>query len=149
MAIVRYNDPFRDLAALQDRMNRLFGDVYRRDEDVTSQGAWMPPVDIYENDHHELVLVAELPDMRREDIDVTVENNVLTLRGEKKLPEDVKNDQYRRVERNYGAFSRSFTLPNTIDAGKVSAEYRNGVLVVKLPMREEAKPRQVKVEVAA
>ncbi len=149
MAIARYTDPFRDLAMLQDRMNRLFGDVVRRDDDVSNRGNWIPPVDIYENEQHELVLVAELPDMQREDIDVTVENSTLTLKGEKKMSAAVREEQYRRVERTFGSFSRSFTLPNTVDAGKVSAEYKNGVLTIRLPFREEARPRQVKVEVAA
>jgi HSP20 family protein len=137
MPIVRL-DPFR-----------LFGDVYLRDEDVTARGNWMPPVDIYETDKHDLVLKAELPDMSREDIEVTVENNILTLKGTKKGSSEVKDEQYRRIERSYGAFSRSFTLPNTVDASKVSAEYKNGVLTVRLPFREEARPRTINVEVAA
>jgi HSP20 family protein len=148
MAIVRF-DPFREFATLQDRMNRLFGDAYLRDEDVTARGNWAPPVDIYETDSHDVVIKAELPDMSREDIEVTVENNTLTLRGERKLPGDVREGQFRRVERQYGAFTRSFTLPNTVDASKVSAEYKNGVLTVRLPFREEARPRTINVEVAA
>jgi HSP20 family protein len=149
MAMQRF-DPFREFATLQDRMNRLFGDAYlRQNDDVTTQGNWVPPVDIYETERHDLIVKAELPDMTREDIEVTVENNVLTLRGTKKLPSDVKDEQFRRIERNYGTFSRSFTLPNTVEATKVSAEYKNGVLTVKLPFREEAKPRTINVEVAA
>ena len=149
MAIQRLQS-FREFATLQDRMNRLLGDTYlRRDDDITAQGNWAPPVDIYETDRHDLVVKAELPDMTREDIEVTVENNVLTLRGTKKLPADVKDEQFRRIERSYGTFSRSFTLPTTVDATKVSAEYKNGVLTVKLPFREEAKPRTINVEVAA
>jgi HSP20 family protein len=148
MAIMRF-DPFREFATMHDRMNRLFGDMYLRDDDVAVRGTWTPSVDIYENDAHDLVIKADLPDMTREDIEVTVENNTLTLRGTKKPPADVKEDQYRRIERNYGTFSRSFTLPNTVDTAKVSAEYRNGVLTVTLPFREEAKPRTVNVEVAA
>jgi HSP20 family protein len=148
MAIQRF-DPFREFATLQDRMNRLFGDVYLRDEDVSQRGNWMPPVDIYETEAHDLVVKAELPDMTREDIEVTVENNVLTLKGTKKFASEVKEEQFRRIERSYGTFSRSFTLPNTVDASKVSAEYKNGVLTVKLPFREEAKPRTINVEVAA
>jgi HSP20 family protein len=147
MTITRF-DPFREFATLQDRMNRLFGDTSLRD-DVTAHGSWVPPVDIYENDSHDLVIKAELPEMTREDIDITVENSTLTLRGTKKMPSDVKEDQYRRIERSYGTFSRSFTLPNTVDASKVTAEYRNGVLTVKLPFREEAKPRSISIEVAA
>ena len=148
MAIVRL-DPFREFATLQDRMHRLFGDVYLRDEDVTSRGTWVPPVDIYETEGRDLVLKAELPDMSREEIQVTVENNTLLLKGTKKLSDEVKEDQYRRIERSYGAFARSFTLPNTVDTSKVSAEYKHGVLTVKLPFREEAKPRAIKVDVAA
>jgi HSP20 family protein len=142
-------DPFREFSTLQDRMNRLFGDVYLRDEEVAQRGTWVPPVDIFETDAHDLVIKAELPDMTREDIDVTVENQTLTLRGTKKPPVDVKDEQFRRIERHYGSFIRSFTLPNTVDPGKVAAEYRNGVLTVKLPFREEAKPRTINVEVAA
>lgn len=148
MAIVR-TDPFREFATLQDRMNRLFGNVYLRDEDVTARGSWVPSVDIYETDGHDVVIKAELPDMSREDIEVTVENSTLTLRGERKPPSDVKEEQFRRIERHYGAFTRSFTLPNTVDASKVSAEYKNGVLTVKLPFREEARARTINVEVAA
>ena len=111
--------------------------------------AWVPPVDIYETDGHDLIVKAELPDMSREDIEVTVENGVLTLKGTKKLADGLREDQFRRVERSYGAFSRSFTLPNSVDAAKVGAEYRNGVLTVTRPFREEAKPRTITVEVAA
>jgi HSP20 family protein len=130
MTVVRW-DPFRDFG---------FG---------SGATAWVPPVDVYQNGDQELVLKAELPDMSREDIDITVENYVLTLKGEKKLAGDVKEEQFHHIERRYGTFSRSFSLPRTVDAGKVSAEYRNGVLTIKLPLREEAKPRQIKVDVAA
>ncbi len=148
MTITRF-DPFRDFASLQDRMNRLFGDVYLRDEEIASRGTWVPAVDIYETPGHDLVVKAELPDVRREDVEVTVENNTLTLRGARNLPADVKEDQFRRVERRYGSFLRSFSLPNTVDAGKVSADFKHGVLTVTLPFREEAKPRTINVEVAA
>ncbi len=151
MAMVRWNDPFREFIQLQDRINRMFSDTYTRtgDEALMTAGSWLPPVDIYQSGDHELVLKAELPDMTREDIDISVDNGTLTIRGEKKLAGEVKEDQYHRIERRYGVFSRSFSLPQTVDAGKVSAEYKNGVLTVKLPMREEAKPRQIKVDVAA
>jgi HSP20 family protein len=150
MAIVRWTDPFREFAQLQDRLNRAFSDAYgRSDEGLLSSGSWMPPVDIYQNGEHELVLKAELPDMTREDIDVTVDNGTLTIKGDKKLSSEVKEEQFHRVERRYGTFSRSFSLPPTVDPGRVAAEYKNGVLTVKLPMREEAKPRQIKVDVAA
>jgi HSP20 family protein len=129
MTIVRW-DPFRD-----------FG--------FTSGNTWVPPVDIYQTSEHELVLKAELPDLSREEIDITVENFVLTLKGEKKLATEVKEEQFHHIERSYGSFSRSFSLPRTVDASKVSADYKNGVLTVRLPLREEAKPRQIKVDVAA
>ena len=148
MSITRF-DPFREFTTLQDRMNRLFGDVYLRDQDVIQRGNWVPPVDIFETEGHDLVIKAELPDMTREAIEVTVENNTLTLKGTKNPPADVKEEQFRRSERHYGAFIRSFTLPNTVDASKVGAEYKNGVLTVRLPYREEAKPRTINVEVAA
>ena len=122
---------------------------YLKDEDVTQRGNWIPPVDIYETEAHDLVVKAELPDMAREDVEVTVENNTLILRGSRKLPEGIKEDQVRRIERSYGTFNRAFTIPTTVDAAKVSAEYRNGVLTVKLPYREEARPRTINVEVAA
>jgi HSP20 family protein len=148
MTITRF-DPFREFTTLQDRMNRLFGDVYLRDEELTSRGNWVPPVDIYETEGHDLVIKLELPDVNREDVQVTVENNTITIKGSKSFPGDVKEEQFRRIERRYGSFVRSFTLPNTVDAAKVSAEYKNGVLTVKLPYREEAKPRTINVEVAA
>ena len=129
MSIVRW-DPFRD-----------FG--------FATADTWVPPVDIYQTGDRQLVLKAELPDLAREDIDITVENFVLTIKGEKKLSGDVTGEQFHHVERRYGKFSRSFSLPQTVDAGKVSAEYKNGVLSVRLPLREEAKPRQIKVDVAA
>jgi HSP20 family protein len=129
MTIVRW-DPFRD-----------FG--------FTAPNTWMPPVDIFQTGDHELVLKAELPDMSREDIDITVENFVLTVKGEKKLSHEVKEEQYHHLERRYGTFSRSFSLPQTVDSSRVAAEYKNGVLTVRLPLREEAKPRTIKVDVAA
>jgi HSP20 family protein len=149
MAIVRF-DPFRELAGMQERMNRVFGDLYGRrgDDELLSRGAWMPPVDIYENANHEIVLKAELPGLTREDIDVRLENNTLTIRGERKHEADVKEEQFHRVERSYGAFSRSFTVPATVDGDKVKAEFVHGVLSITLPMREEAKPRQIQVKVA-
>jgi HSP20 family protein len=125
MTIVRW-DPFREFSA-----------------------AWMPPVDIYSTGEHELVIKAEVPGMNKDDIDITVEKFTLTIRGEKKAEETVKDDQFHRVERSYGAFERSFSLPPTVDANRVEAEYKDGVLTVKLPLREEAKPKQIKINVAA
>jgi HSP20 family protein len=147
MAIVRF-DPFRELAIVQDRVNRLFGEAYRgADDDVMRRGAWVPPVDIYEADNHTLVIKAELPDMSKEEIDIRVEHNNLTLKGEKKMDASVKDDCCHRIERTYGTFSRSFSLPPTVDTGRVSADYKNGVLTIALPMREEAKPKQIQVQV--
>lgn len=148
MAMVRF-DPFRELATMQDRINRIFGDAYNRrsDDDLMLRGDWIPPVDIYENEKGEIVMKAELPGMSKEDIDIRVENNTLTIRGERKRHSDVKDDRYHRVERVYGTFSRSFSLPATLDATRVAAEYRDGLLTVTLPVREEAKPRQIQVQV--
>ena len=147
MAIVKV-DPFREFAAMQDRMNRLFGNTYLRDEDTGLRGNWVPAVDIYETENHDLVVRAELPGLNREDIEVSVENSTLVLQGEKKLDTSVKEEHYRRIERSYGSFHRSFTLPNTVDASRIGAEIKNGVLTVKLPFREEAKPRTINVDSA-
>ncbi len=152
MAIVRWSDPFREFAHLQDRINRVFTDFGRPaagEDGLTTSGAWLPPVDIYQNGEHEIVLRAEMPDMTREDIDITVDNGTLTIRGEKKVSSEVREEQFHRMERRYGVFARSFSVPQTVDTGKVAAEYKNGVLTVRLPLREEAKPRQIKVDVAA
>lgn len=139
-------DLMRELASMQDRMNRIWGSVYDRGrEDVSGQGAWAPPVDIYESAGQEIVLKAELPGLKREDIDLTVEHNTLTIRGERKPDEGVDEAQFHRRERLFGACSRSFTLPNTVDASRVKAEFRDGVLTVRLPRREEAMPRQIAV----
>src|SRR5512140_3799990 len=121
MAIVRF-DPFRELSDMQDRMGRLLGEFYGRRgaDDVMRRGAWVPPVDIYDGGDHELVIKAELPDMKREDIQLTVENNTLTISGEKRMGDGVREDAYHRVERSYGSFARSFSLPATVDASKVS-----------------------------
>jgi len=148
MAITRF-DPFRDLAVLQDRMNRLFNDSYgnRSEDHMLNRGTWTPAVDIYEVDGA-LVLKAELPEMKREDIDVNIENNTLTIRGERKLDGEIKQENFHRVERAYGSFVRTFALPATVDTGKIGAEYKNGVLTIKLPFREEAKPRSIDVAVA-
>jgi HSP20 family protein len=148
MTLVRF-DPFREFATMQERVNRVFGDFSNRrtEDDLLARGAWVPSVDIFENDQHELVIKAELPDVKREDIDLSIENDMLTLRGEKKMDSEVKDEQYHRVERVYGAFTRSFSLPSTLDTTKVSADYKNGVLEIRLPRREEAKPKQIQVQV--
>lgn len=144
------NDPWemmRELASMQNRMNRIWGNVYDRgQEDVTSRGAWTPPVDIFENDAKEIVLKAELPGLRREDIDLTIENSTLTIKGQRRPDQGVREGQYHRVERTHGSFSRSFTLPNTVDGSAVRAEYRDGVLTITLPVRQDARPRQIQVD---
>lgn len=143
MAIVRW-EPARELASMEiDRLNQMFSDFYGE----TFSRAWVPAVDIYETDAHEVVLKAELPDMKREDINLTFENGVLTLKGERKFEQEVKKENFQRIERRHGAFSRSFTLPNTVDAGRISAAYKDGVLTIRLPQREEAKPKQIAVNV--
>ena len=150
MAIVRWTDPFREFSQLQSRINRVFSDAYgHQEEGLLTSGTWAPPVDIYQNSDKEVVIKAELPDMTREDIDVTVDHGTLTIKGEKKVSNEVKEEDFHRIERRYGTFSRSFSLPQTVDTTKVAADYKNGVLTVRLPLREEAKPRQVKVDVAA
>ena len=147
MNIVRF-DPFREMAALQERVNRAFGDMSRQyDDDLTTRGSWIPAVDIYQTDNHTLVLKVELPDVAREDIDLRVENDTLTITGQKQRDKAVKEEQYHRIERTFGSFSRTFTLPPTVDAGKIGAEFKNGVLTVTLPLREDAKPRQIQVTV--
>jgi HSP20 family protein len=150
MTLTPWN-PIRDLVQLQNRINHVFSDACGpgTEEGLMNSGTWIPPVDIYQNGDHELVLKAELPDMKREDIAITVDNNTLILKGEKKLTEEVKDEHFHRLERRYGSFSRSFVLPPMVDTTKVSAEYKNGVLSLKLPLREEAKPRQIAVNVAA
>ena len=143
MALVRWN-PIGSLAGMEvDRLNRMFSDF--QTEAFTQ--AWVPAVDIYENENHEVVIKAELPDVKKEDIGVTVENNVLTLTGERKQEESVKREQFQRVERRFGSFSRSFSLPATVNASQIAASYKDGVLTVRLPRREEAKPKQITVNV--
>ena len=146
MTITRY-DPFRDLRSLQEEVNRLFtGNMARTfDEEGIARGAWSPSVDIYEN-KDQIVLEAELPGMKREDFDVSVENNVITLRGERHFEKKEESDNYHRVERAYGSFTRSFTLPNTVTAEGAAADYANGVLRVSLPKREETKARRIEIK---
>ena len=151
MAIVRW-EPFRDLLSLQDRMNRLFDESYRGTgrnagaDEWALGGSWAPAVDIYEQEGN-IVMKAELPGVDPKAVDIRLENNTLTLRGERKLDTQVNQDSYHRVERSYGAFSRSFTLPAVVDQGSIKAEYRDGVLKLTLPKREEAKPRQIQINV--
>jgi HSP20 family protein len=142
-------EPFRGLSTLQDQMNRLFEDtLFRGRSNESALTTWAPAVDIYETENA-LVVKADLPDVNEKDLDIQVENNILTIRGERKFERDVKEDNYLRVERAYGSFSRSFSLGNTVNTEAIKAEYRDGVLTLTIPKREEAKPKQVKVSVAA
>jgi HSP20 family protein len=147
MAITRF-EPFRELAAVQARLNRIFNEPYEAGDDSLVRADWVPAVDVFENPQHELVLKAELPGVKREDIDVKVENNTLTIRGQRTRETEVKEDAYHRVERTYGSFVRSFALPNTVSADGIKAEFKDGVLTVTLPAREEATPRQVQVAIS-
>jgi len=140
-------EPFRGLNTLQDQVNRLLEDSIRGASANSSLAAWAPAVDIYETES-ELVVTADLPGINEKDFDVRVENNMLTIRGERKLEKTVNEDNMLRVERAYGSFSRSFSLPNTVNTEAIKADYRDGVLTVKMPKREESKPKQVKVNVA-
>jgi HSP20 family protein len=143
MALVRWN-PIGTLAGMEvDRLNQMFADF----QTEAFNQAWVPAVDIYETDSHEVVIKAELPDVKKEDIGVTVENNVLTLTGERKQEQSTKREQFQRIERRFGSFSRSFTLPTSVDAGQIAASYKDGVLTIRLPRREESKPKQISVNV--
>jgi len=146
MTITRY-DPFRDLRNLQEEVNRLFtGNIGRNfDDEGIARGSWSPSVDIFEN-KEQIVLEAELPGMKREDFDLSIESNVITLRGERHFEKKDEADNYHRVERAYGSFTRSFTLPNTVSGEGATADYRNGVLRVTLPKREETKARRIEIK---
>ena len=149
MTVLTRWDPFRDFAALQNRMNRLFEEQYGsgREESLTT-GAFVPPVDIYE-DEHSIQLKLEVPGIDQKDLDIKVENNVLSVSGERKFEKEQKEENFHRVERRYGSFTRSFTLPNTVNTEDITADYANGVLTVKLAKRAEAKPKQIKVNIGA
>jgi HSP20 family protein len=146
MTTIARFQPVRGISTLQDQFNRLFSETFHNQAEESAVTAWAPAVDIYET-ANELVVKADLPDVNEKDIDVRVENNLLTIRGERKLEKSVSEESYLRIERTYGAFSRSFSLPNTVSAEAIGAEYKNGTLTVTLPKREESKPRQVKVAV--
>jgi len=149
MLTITRRDPFRGLTALQDQVNRLFEDSFFRNTGADSAiTTWAPAVDIHETEQ-ELVMRADLPGIDEKDLDVRVENNMLTVRGERKFEKNVSEDNYLRVERSFGTFSRSFSLPNTVNTEAIKAEYKHGVLTVTLPKREESKPRQVKIAVAS
>ncbi len=139
-------EPFRGVASLQDQVNRLFNDVFERTGEDSSLSAWAPAVDIYETEH-ELVVKTDLPEVDPKALDIRVENDILTIRGERKFEKKVKEENYLRVERSFGSFGRSFTLANTVNPDAIKAEYENGVLTLSIPKREEAKPKQIKVNV--
>ena len=138
--------PFRGFSTLQDQINRVFNDAFERRGEESNLTTWAPAVDIFETEN-ELVVKADLPDVDPKDLDIRVENNILTLRGERKFEKKVNEENYLRVERAYGTFSRSFALSNTVNTESIKAEYQNGVLELHVPKREEAKPRQIKVNV--
>lgn len=145
MNLVAY-DPFRELRSLQDEVNRVFSSSFNRGGDnELMRGAWSPSVDIYEN-KDQIVLEAELPGMRPEDVNISVENNVLTIHGERKFEKKDEQDNFHRVERSYGSFTRSFTLPPTVAADSADALFENGVLKLTLAKREEAKPRRIEIK---
>ena len=148
MAIVRW-EPFNNLLTAQRDFDRLFKEAFNPfvSEGDLSTRTWAPPVDIYENEN-DIVLKAELPGIEPKDVEVKVEDNTLYLKGERKFEKEVKNESYHRVERSYGSFARSFSLPNSISTDKVKAEFKDGLLTLTLPKREEAKPRTVKIDVS-
>src|SRR5271167_2948947 len=139
-------EPFRGAATLQEQVNRLFGNVLEHSGEESNLTSWAPAVDIYETEH-ELVVKADLPEVDPKDLDIRVENNLLTIRGERKFEKKVNEENYLRVERAYGSFSRTFSLANTVNSEAIKADYQNGVLTLSLPKREEAKPKQIKVTV--
>jgi HSP20 family protein len=141
MTLVRWN-PARELASMEiDRLNRMFSDVYSG-----LDRAWVPAVDVYENTDYEFVVKAELPEVKREDIAITYDNGVLTLTGERNAELDTSSGHYHRIERQHGRFTRSFTLPATVDAARIQASYKDGVLTIRVPQREEAKPKPIEIK---
>ena len=148
MAITRW-DPFREVAALQNRMNSLFQDFSRNqggENDPLITASFVPPVDVYE-DEHKISLKLEVPGMKQEDLDVRIENNLLTVRGERKFEKEEKEENFHRIERRYGTFYRAFTLPTTVDTANVKASYDSGILKLELAKKAEAKPKQIKIDV--
>ena len=136
----------RGASTFQEQINRLFNDAFERSGDESNLTSWAPAGDIFETEP-EVVVKADLPDIDPKDLDIRVENNILSIRGERKFESKVSEDKYLRVERAYGSFSRSFSLANTVNSEAIKAEYQNGVLTLTVPKREEAKPKQIKVNV--
>jgi HSP20 family protein len=148
MTMITRWDPFREFVTLQDRMNRLFPRGPEGQDESLTTTAFAPPVDVYE-DEHNVTLKIEVPGIDEKDIDVRIENNTLTVHGERKFEKDEKEENYRRVERQYGSFTRTFTLPNTVDQDSVHADYDKGVLKITLAKKAEAKPKQIKVNIGS
>ncbi len=146
MQLVRW-EPFRELVSTQDRLNRLFNDTFSRffEEGESSPArTWAPPVDVYETDQS-VVLKAELPGIKPDEVEIRVEDHTLFLKGERKFEKEVKEENYHHIERSYGTFVRTFPLPNSVDAEAAKAEYKDGVLTLTMPKREEAKPKTIKI----
>ena len=145
MAISRW-DPFRDLSMLQDRMNRLFEDTNRgwRPEEAASTTSWSPAVDIFETEN-EIIVQAELPGVERKDVSLQLEHNVLTLKGERRFEKETKQENYHRIERAYGGFSRAFSIPAIVDDEKIHADYKDGILKILLPKKDQVKAKQIKI----
>jgi len=148
MNIVRW-DSLHDMGPTQEWMIRVLEGKSAHEQAELAQGSWVPAVDIYSRGDRELVLKAELPDMKQDEIELSIDGTTLTLRGERKLDTELTKEKFHRIERSFGSFSRSFGLPTTVDPGKVTAAYNAGILTVRLPLREETKPTHIKVEVAA
>ena len=146
MVITRW-DPFRELSALQNRVNHLFQDFNRGQDELSTTTSFVPAVDVYE-DEHKVALKLEIPGINQEDLDISLENNTLSVHGERKFEKEEKEENFHRIERRYGSFARSFSLPNTLDPESVRASYENGMLKIELAKREEAKPKQIKVNVS-
>jgi HSP20 family protein len=146
MTYITRFEPFRDLLNLQNQMSRVFQDFGRGSDELLTSGTFVPPVDIYE-DEHSVTLKLEVPGISDKDIDIKLENNSLTVRGERNFEKEEKEENFHRIERRYGSFARSFTLPNTVDSENVEASYENGILTIKLGKRAEAKPKQIKIGV--
>src|SRR5437870_8199067 len=146
MAYLTRFEPFRDLANFQNQINRIFQDYGRGSDELLTSGTFVPPVDVYE-DEHNITIKLEVPGIEEKDLDIRLENNTLTVRGERNFEKEEKEENFHRVERRYGSFARSFTLPNSVDSDNAQASYENGILKIKLAKREEAKPKQIKVGV--
>jgi HSP20 family protein len=143
MALIRW-DPYRELGSFADRFNRAFGSLSSREREEETLGAWMPPVDITE-DKDKILLTAELPGFKEDQVEIQMEGGVLTIRGERKFEEEKEGRNFHRVERSYGHFVRSFTLPNNVDRENIRAKFNNGLLEIEMPKREDARPRQIKI----